>query len=91
MVSVRIEDLAKAVMGGLGLGLSKERLVPFEAARHITDADDRPGAFHKISAIRFRAGSFDLRAHSYRNEASWLFSIDDRSPVLSHLYARPLQ
>src|SRR6266436_2570517 len=31
------------------LGLAEERLVPFEATRHIAYADDRPGAFHDIS------------------------------------------
>jgi hypothetical protein len=33
----------------LCLGLTEERLVPFEATRHIAYADDRPGAFHDIS------------------------------------------
>jgi hypothetical protein len=31
--------------------LAKERLVPFEAARNIAYADDRPCAFHRISAV----------------------------------------
>src|SRR5712691_564679 len=34
------------------LGLAEERLVPFEATRHITYADDRPGAFHDVFSCR---------------------------------------
>src|SRR5260370_26031852 len=33
------------------LRLAEERLVPFEATRHIAYADDRPGAFHDISPV----------------------------------------
>ncbi|MDQ1636825.1 MAG: hypothetical protein QOF62_164 [Pyrinomonadaceae bacterium] len=47
--SIRIEELTKVSMGRLCLGLTEERLVPFEATRHIAYADDRPGAFHDIS------------------------------------------
>ena len=36
--SIRIEDLAPAVMDRTPLGLAKERLVPFEATRNVTDA-----------------------------------------------------
>jgi hypothetical protein len=49
--SIRIEDLTKVGMRRLCLGLAEERLVPFEAARNITYADDRPYAFHLISAV----------------------------------------
>src|SRR5216684_3928273 len=49
--SVRIEDLTKVVMAGSCLGLVEERLVPFEAARHISYADDRPGPFHDIPPV----------------------------------------
>src|SRR5438046_7316560 len=49
--SIRIEDLTKVVMAGSCLGLAEERLVPFEASRHIAYADDRPGAFHDISPV----------------------------------------
>src|SRR2546426_3559280 len=49
--SIRIEDLTKVGMGRLCLGLAEERLVPFEATRHIAYADDRPGAFHDISRV----------------------------------------
>src|SRR5258705_12730724 len=44
--SIRIEDLTKIGMIRSCLGLAEERLVPFEASRHIAYADDRPGAFH---------------------------------------------
>src|SRR5262245_31559380 len=49
--SIRVEDLAKVVMSRRRLGLAKERLVPFEAARHLFHANDRPCAFHRISAV----------------------------------------
>src|SRR5262249_40210964 len=49
--SIRIEDLTKVGMARLCLGLAEERLVPFEATRHITYTDDRPCPFHGISAV----------------------------------------
>jgi hypothetical protein len=33
------------------LGLAEERLVPFEAIGNVADADDRPRAFHRSSAV----------------------------------------
>ena len=50
--SVRIEDLTKVGMVRSCLGLAEERLVPFEATRHIVYADDRPRAFHDMSATK---------------------------------------
>jgi hypothetical protein len=47
--SIRIEDLTKVIMGRTCLGLAEERLIPFEAGRHIAYTDDRPRAFHDIS------------------------------------------
>src|SRR5207248_3906587 len=47
---IRIQDLTK-VMARRRLGLAEERLVPFEAARNVAYADDRPGAFHRSSAV----------------------------------------
>src|SRR5712664_910025 len=49
--SIRVEDLTKVGMARLCLRLAEERLVPFEATRHIAYADDRPGAFHDISPV----------------------------------------
>src|SRR5207247_7529570 len=49
--SIRIQDLTKVVVARRGLGLPKERLVPSEAARNVAYADDRPCAFHRISAV----------------------------------------
>src|SRR6266487_3473118 len=49
--SIRIEDLTKVSMARWCLGLAEERLVPFEASRHIGYADDRPRAFHDISPV----------------------------------------
>jgi hypothetical protein len=52
--SIRIEDLTKVGMARLCLGLAEERLVPFEATRHIAYTDDRPGAFHDISPSAYK-------------------------------------
>src|SRR5437016_1800394 len=49
--SIRIQDLTKVVMARRRLGLAKERLVPFEATRDVAYANDRPCAFHRISAV----------------------------------------
>ncbi len=49
--SIYIQNLTKVVMARRRLGLTKERLVPFEAAENIAYAYDRPRAFHRISAV----------------------------------------
>jgi hypothetical protein len=49
--SIRIEDLTKVAMARLCLALAQERLIPFEAPRHIAYADDCPDAFHNISHV----------------------------------------
>jgi hypothetical protein len=49
--SIRIQDLTKIVMARGRLGLAEERLVPFEATGNVADADDRPRAFHRSSAV----------------------------------------
>ena len=48
---IRVQDLTKVVMARRRLGLAEERLVPFEAAWNVAYADDRPCAFHRISAV----------------------------------------
>ena len=40
--------LTEVVMGRRRLGLAKSDWAPFEAARDIADADDRPCAFHRV-------------------------------------------
>src|SRR5206468_10927501 len=49
--SICIQDLTKVVMARRHLGLAEERLVPFEATGNVADADDRPCAFHRSSAV----------------------------------------
>ena len=49
--SIRIQDLTKVVMARRRLGLAEERLIPLEAAGNVPYADDRPCAFHCISAV----------------------------------------
>jgi hypothetical protein len=59
--SIRIQDLAKVVMVRRRLGLAEERLVPFEAARNVAYPDDRPCAFHRISAVGLTTKLSDRR------------------------------
>ena len=42
--SIRVEDLPEVVVGGSSLWQAKQRLVPLEAATHIANPNDRPGA-----------------------------------------------
>ena len=49
--SIGIQDLTKVVMARRRLGLSEERVVPFEAGENVAYADDRPRAFHRISSV----------------------------------------
>jgi hypothetical protein len=49
--SIRVHDLAKVVMTRRRLGLAEERLVPPIAVLNVAYADDRPYAFHRISAV----------------------------------------
>ena len=89
--SIRIEDLTKVVMGRSCLGLAEERLVPFEATRHIAYADDRPGAFHDISPVGLtlelsgRASAPLIKSHSMICE---LFAVNDHieNPQSSHMF-----
>jgi len=55
--SIRIQDLPEVVMGWSRLGQTKERLIPREANRNVTDADDGPYAFHRISLSNLQAVS----------------------------------
>jgi hypothetical protein len=44
--SIRIEDLPEVIMGGSRLRQAKQRLVPFEAAKHIANPNNRPDTPH---------------------------------------------
>src|SRR5580704_7375777 len=46
--SIRIEDLPKVIMGRNGSRLTEQRLVPFQAARHVAYPYDRPRALHRV-------------------------------------------
>ena len=46
--SIRIENLPEVVVGRKCSGLTEQRLVPFEADRHVSYAYDRPYAFHRL-------------------------------------------
>jgi hypothetical protein len=49
--SIRIQDLTKVVMARKLFVLAEERLVPFETPGNVADAYNRPGAFHRSSAV----------------------------------------
>ena len=44
---VRVNDLAKIIMSRRRLRLSKQRLIPLEAASNISNADDCPRTLHR--------------------------------------------
>ena len=46
--SIGIEDLPKVIMGRKGSRLAEQRLIPFEADRHVAYPDDRPRALHPV-------------------------------------------
>ena len=73
--SIRIQDLTKVVMARRRLGLAEERLVPFEAAGNVAYADDRPCAFHRISAVGLtrieQIGTLRDGRDSPRGRMSW--------------------
>src|SRR5216684_6868062 len=46
--SICIEDLPEVIMGRKGSRLTEQRLVPFEAARHVAYPYDRPRALHRV-------------------------------------------
>src|SRR5262245_38873155 len=71
-------------MAGKRLRLAEERLVPFEAGRNVTYADDRPCAFHRISAV-------GLTRHTVSDSESFRSSlhrlVSQRMPyALAHLF-----
>jgi hypothetical protein len=64
--SIRIQNLTKVVMGGNRSWLTEQRLVPFEAAGNVTYADDRPCAFHRISADGLTTQHFENQRVHHR-------------------------
>ena len=73
--SIRIQDLTKVVMARRCLGLAEERLVPFKAAGNVADADYRPYAFHRISAVSLtrieQIGNLRAGRDSARERMNW--------------------
>src|SRR5512145_2631460 len=49
--SICVEDLTEVIVCWRRLRLAEQRLVPFEAARNVIYADDRPCAFHRIRTL----------------------------------------
>src|SRR5687767_11798235 len=48
--SVGVHDLTKVVMGWRLLRMAEERLIPFEAGRHVAYANDCPCTFHRMNS-----------------------------------------
>ena len=55
--SIRVENLTEVGMGRIGRWLAEKRLIPFEADRNVTYADDCPSAFNEISPATRGSGS----------------------------------
>jgi hypothetical protein len=49
--SICVLNLTKVIMAWRRVGLPQKRLIPLKAAGNVTDADNRPYAFHETSAI----------------------------------------
>src|SRR4026208_322944 len=63
--TVRVEELPEIVMSRCRFGLTEERLIPIEAARHISDSNDCPRALHRILRGNFSS------ATSFANWIAW--------------------
>ena len=50
--SIRIEELAKMIMRRKRSRLTEQRLIPFEATRHVANSYDRPSALHRVPLCR---------------------------------------
>jgi hypothetical protein len=59
--SICIEDLTEVVMTRRRLALAEKRLVPFQAARYVAYADDRPRAFHILFVVGLTPSGFNER------------------------------
>src|SRR5215470_20303297 len=69
--SVRVEDLPEIVMGRRRLRLTEQRLVPLEAASHITYPDDRPRALHgRSSSLTNEANRHSGKAGSRQSQSA---------------------
>ena len=71
--SICIQDLTKVVMPRRRLGLAEERLVPLEAAGNIAYTDDRPCAFHRISAVGLASAITRVRLRASPAWPCWAF------------------
>jgi hypothetical protein len=71
--SIRIDDLTKVIMGRSRLRQPKQRLVPLEAASHVANANDRPGALHGSSCFIQLVRKISIRLRGKDFLKSWLF------------------
>src|SRR5579871_5149179 len=94
--SIRIEDLPKVIMGWRRRRLTEQRLVPFQAARHVAYPYDRPRALHRAllcglilgcgvftsaSPRCFDGGDIDLLHGHHRFESSLCLSAASRKRI----------
>src|SRR5262245_52595000 len=66
--SIRVDDLPEVVVGRSRLRQAKQRLVPFEALGHVSDANDRPRALHRLLCGQTIAGLIPERYRASRPE-----------------------
>ena len=88
--SICIQDLTKVVMARRRLGLAEERLVPFEAAGNIAYTDDRPCAFHRISAVGLASAITRVRLRASGAWPCWAFEYYLRTQLSRHRILRTI-
>jgi len=81
--SIRVVDLTPVVMARSRFGLPKKGLVPFEAAWNVSDADDRPYAFHCVSGVAltdFEQRHLNrLNRETSKNNLAFVFTVFPRN------------
>src|SRR5262245_22019917 len=78
--SVRVDDLPEVVVGRSRLRRAKQRLVPFEALGHVSDANDRPRPLHRLVCGQTITGSIPERCRASRPEPRNTLRRSDYAP-----------
>src|SRR5262245_66328260 len=72
--SIRVEDLPEVVVGRSRLQQAKQRLVPLEALRHVSHANDRPRALPR--ALKLSKTLCLQHRRDMRSLPPWSFRLD---------------
>ena len=88
--SICIQDLTKVVVARRRVGLAEQRLVPFEAAGNIAYTDDRPCAFHRISAVGLASAITRVRRRASGAWPCWAFEYYLRTQLSRHRILRTI-